>query len=121
MAYSIDFTEYFLYDDLTRHLHGLAEAYPRLCKLHSIGRSFRGREVWCMTITNFASGSDSDKPAFYIDANIHAEEISTTSVALYTIWYVLIRYGSDPAVTWLLDNTAFYVIPRFNPDGTEIS
>jgi murein tripeptide amidase MpaA len=121
MAYSIDFAEYFLYDDLARHLHGLADTYPGLCQLASIGRSFRGREVWCMTITNFATGPDADKPAFYIDANIHAEEISTTSVALYTIWYLLTNHSSDPDVTWLLDNTAFYIIPRFNPDGAEIS
>ena len=91
MSYSIDFTEYFLYDDLTRHLHGLAEAYPGLSSLASVGKSFRGRDVWCMTITNAATGKDADKPAFYIDANIHAEEISTTSVALYTIWYNYVK------------------------------
>jgi murein tripeptide amidase MpaA len=117
----IDFTEYFRYDDLTRHLQNLASRYPKLCTLASIGRSFRGREVWCMTVTNSATGSHADKPAFYIDANIHAEEISTTSVALYTIWHLLTQYGHDPEVTWLLDNTTFYVIPRFNPDGAEIS
>jgi murein tripeptide amidase MpaA len=121
MAYEIDFSEYFLYDDLTKHLHGLAEAYPNLASLASIGKSFRGRDVWCMTLTNPATGRDSDKPAFYIDANIHAEEVSTTSVALYTIWYLLTNYGSDQEVTWLLDNLAFYIIPRFNPDGAEIS
>src|SRR5258706_12577583 len=121
MPYSMDFTEYFLYDDLTRHLYGLTEAYPGLCSLASIGRSFQGRDVWCMTVTNAATGPDADKPAFYIDANIHAEEISTTSVALYTIWYLLSSYGNDPELTCLLDNTAFYIIPRFNPDVGEIS
>src|SRR5262245_61936469 len=121
MSHSIDFSEYFRYDDLTGHLHGLAEACPGLCSLASIGHSFRGREVWCMTITNFDTGKDSDKPAFYIDANIHAEEIATTSVALYTICYLLTHYKADPEVTWLLDNTTFYIIPRFNPDGAEIS
>ncbi len=121
MAYSIDFSEYFHYEALTRHLHGLAAAYPELASLESIGRSFRGREVWCMTLTNTTNGSHETKPAFYIDANIHAEEVSTTSVALYTIWYLLTHYGSDRDATWLLDNLTFYIIPRFNPDGAEIS
>lgn len=121
VSYDIDFHEYFLYNELTHHLHRLAEAYPHLATLISIGKSFRGRDVWCMTLTNAATGPDSDKAAFYIDANIHAEEISTTSVALYTIWHLLTKYGIDVEATWLLDNMALYVIPRFNPDGGEIS
>jgi hypothetical protein len=119
--YSIDFSEYFRYDDLTAHLHALAKAYPSLATLNSLGKSWRGRDIWCMTLTNHATGADSDKPAFYIDAHIHAEEVATSHTALYTIWYLLTRYGDDPQVTWLLDNMAFYILPRTNPDGAEIS
>jgi hypothetical protein len=119
--YTLDFSEYFRYDDLTRHLHGLAAAYPALASLQSLGKSWRGRDVWAMTLTNSATGADRDKPAFYIDAHIHAEEVATSHTALYTIWYLLTNYGSDPLATWLLDNVAFYILPRTNPDGAEIS
>jgi hypothetical protein len=119
--YALDFSEYFRYDDLTRHLHGLAEAYPKLATLASLGKSWRGRDIWAMTLTNSATGADRDKPAFYIDAHIHAEEVATSHTALYTIWYLLTNYGSDPLVTWLLDHMAFYILPRTNPDGAEIS
>lgn len=117
----IDFSEYFRYEDLTAHLHALAAAYPALATLNSLGKSWRGRDIWCMTLTNSATGADSDKPAFYIDAHIHAEEVATSHTALYTIWYLLTRYGDDPQATWLLDNMAFYILPRTNPDGAEIS
>jgi murein tripeptide amidase MpaA len=119
--YKIDFSEYFLYDELTTHLHGLVSAYSDLASIRSLGKSFRGRDIWCVTITNPATGAADEKPGFYVDANIHAEEVTTTSVALYTIWYLLSCYGSDAEVTWLLDNLTFYVIPRINPDGAEIS
>ncbi|MDX2138788.1 MAG: M14 family metallopeptidase [Chloroflexota bacterium] len=119
--YTLDFSEYFRYDDLTQHLHGLADTYSQLASLQSLGKSWRGRDIWCMTLTNSATGADRDKPAFYIDAHIHAEEVATSHTALYTIWYLLTNYGSDPLVTWLLDNMAFYVLPRTNPDGAEIS
>jgi len=56
MPYEIDFGEYFLYDELTRHLHGLAAAYPRLAHLQSIGKSWRERDIWCMTLTNPETG-----------------------------------------------------------------
>lgn len=121
MAYKIDFGEYFLYEDLTRHLQGMAAAYPHFARLESLGKSWRGRDVWCMTITNNATGPHDEKPAFYIDAHIHAEEVATSHTALYTIWYLLAHYGIHSDVTWLLDNTTFYIIPRVNPDGAEIS
>ncbi|MBK9121729.1 MAG: peptidase M14 [Chloroflexi bacterium] len=121
MGYDIDFSEYFLYDDLTAHLKGLAAAYPKLAALESLGQSWRGRDVWCMTLRNPDTGLHTEKPAFYIDAHVHAEEVATSHTALYTIWYLLNHYGSDPEVTWLLDNLTFYIIPRVNPDGAEIS
>lgn len=121
MSYKIDFGEYFLYDELTDHLKGMAEAYSRLATLESIGKSHRGRDVWCMTITNPDTGAHDTKPAFYIDGHIHAEEVATSHTAMYTVWYLLANYGDDALVTWLLDNTTFYIIPRINPDGAEIS
>ncbi|MBC7811893.1 MAG: peptidase M14, partial [Burkholderiales bacterium] len=121
MTYAIDFSEYFLYDQLTAHLHGLATAYPQLAELTSLGQSWRGRDVWQMTLTNPKSGPHHEKPAFYIDAHIHAEEVATSHTALYTIWYLLTNYGANDEVTWLLDNTTFYILPRMNPDGAEIS
>ncbi|MEL6270431.1 MAG: M14 family metallopeptidase [Chloroflexota bacterium] len=120
MAYELDFSEYFLFDQLTEHLHALA-ASSELATLESLGKSHRGRDVWCMTITNPATGPHHEKPAFYIDGHIHAEEVATSHTALYTIWYLLEHYNSDDMVTWLLDNTTFYIIPRMNPDGAEIS
>ena len=121
MTYTIDFGEYFVYDELTAHLKGLADAYPDLASLETLGQSWQGREIWCMTLTNPATGTADDKPAFYIDGHIHAEEVATSHTALYTIWYLLTNYGSESFVDWLLDHMTFYIIPRINPDGAEIS
>lgn len=121
MGYEMNFGEYFLYDELTAHLHGMRDTYPQLATLESIGNSWQGRDIWCMTLTNPDTGSPDSKPAFYIDGHIHAEEVATSHTAMYTIWYLLTKYGDDPDATWLLDNMTFYVIPRINPDGAEIS
>jgi murein tripeptide amidase MpaA len=114
MTYDMNFGEYFDYDELTTHLHGLADS-SEMASLQSIAKSHQGRDVWLMTLTNPATGSDDTKPAFYIDGHIHAEEVATSHTALYTIWYLLAKYGDDNLVTWLLDNTTFYIIPRMNP------
>ena len=109
-----------MYDELTEHLHTMANA-SEMATLESIGQSHQGRDVWCMTLTNPETGPHDEKPAFYIDGHIHAEEVATSHTAMYTLWYLLTNYGEDELVTWLLDNTTFYVIPRMNPDGAEIS
>lgn len=117
----LDFTHYYTHAQLTEALQQLATAYPNLATLTSVGKSHQGREVWLLTITNQATGRDLDKPAFYLDGHIHAEEVATSQVVLYTAWYLLTRYGEDPMVTHLVDTRAFYIFPRFNPDGGEIS
>ena len=119
MTVEIAFDTYHDYDAMTAHLHALAEAYPDLCTLTSIARTFRGRDVWFLTITNPGTGPAAEKPGYYIDAQIHAEEHATSATALYACWYLLTRYGQDEEVTRLLDQQVFYVIPRINPDGAE--
>lgn len=121
MTYDMSFDEYFLFDELTTHLKGMAEVYAQFASLESLGKSWQGRDIWCMTLTNPDTGSHDTKPAFYIDGHIHAEEVTTSHTAMYSIWYLLNNYGTDADVTWLLDHMSFYIIPRINPDGAEIS
>ncbi len=114
------FKRYLSYDDLTGLLRALAATYPELATLHALGQSHRGRTVWLLELCNPATGAAESKPAYYIDANIHAEEISGTSVVVYTAWTLLSQYGQDPLVTRLMDEQVFYLVPRVNPDGAEI-
>jgi hypothetical protein len=112
---------YYDYEEMTAHLSELAKTHAEFCKLYSIGQSFAGREVWVMELTNPKTGSSENKPAYYLDAQIHAEEHATSSVALYTIDYLLKNYGKDAEVSRLLDQQVFYILPRLNPDGAELS
>jgi murein tripeptide amidase MpaA len=114
------FDRYIRYDELTQLLHALAEAFPHLVRLESIGKSFEERDIWCATVTNFATGSDTEKPAFYCDGNIHATEVSPTTACTYLLHKLTSEYGTDETVTRALDTRAFYVIPRVNPDGAEV-
>ncbi len=111
---------YYTYDLMTELLRGWVAASPDLATLGSIGKSGEGREIWVVTLTSRETGPDHEKPAYYIDANIHAAEVTTSSVALATIHHLLTRYADDPEVRRLLDETALYVIPRIAVDGSEL-
>jgi len=97
----------------------IAAAHPDLAKAGSIGTSYQGRTMHLITVTNFKTGDDKTKPAMWIDANIHGNEIQGGEVALYTAWYLTEMYGQVPEVTDLLDRVTFYIVPTINPDGRD--
>ena len=115
----VRFDTCYRYDDLTRILRAYAEEYPNLARIESIGTSHEGRDVWLLTVTSSATGPDTEKPAFWVDGNIHASEVSPSTAVLYLLHTLVTQYGSDPDVTRALDSRAFYLCPRVNPDGAE--
>ena len=115
----VRFDTYYRYDDLTRILHGYAQEHPELVRVESIGKSYEGREVWLTTVTHFGSGEAAEKPALWVDGNIHAAEVSPSSTCLYLIRTLVAGYGDDPEITRCLRTRAFYICPRVNPDGAE--
>jgi murein tripeptide amidase MpaA len=115
----IRFNRFYRYPELTRLLKEYAKEYPDLIRLEAIGKSHEGRDVWLVTATNFQSGSDTEKPALWIDGNIHASEVTASAAALYLIHSLVTKYNIDPNITRALDTRAFYIVPRVNPDGAE--
>jgi len=116
---NIKFNRFYRYNQLTRLLKDYVKEYPNLLRLESIGKSHEGRDVWLITATNFKSGEAADKPAFWVDGNIHASEVTTSAAALYLIDSLIRRYQKDDNVKRALDTRAFYIVPRVNPDGAE--
>jgi murein tripeptide amidase MpaA len=117
----VAFDRFYRYDELTEILQGWAEERPELYKLASIGKSYEGRDIWLATVTNFETGPDLEKPAFLIEANIHAIEVTGATAALHLIDRLLSGYGKEERITRVLDTRAFYVIPRLSPDGAELA
>lgn len=114
-----NFSQYFRYDVLTDLLHAYQSAFPGLAKVESIGKSYEGRDIWALTITNAKTGDALEKPGFYVDGNIHGSEVTASTTALYFAWTLLSNYGKQDAMTTLVDENTFYIIPVVSPDGVE--
>lgn len=114
------FDHWYDYDELTEALHALADAYPNLLTLESIGKSVAGRDLWLVTINNPDTGPDTEKTAMFIDGNIHGNEIQAAETVLYSIWYLTKSYGKIEKLTKLMDERAFYMLPMENPDGRAV-
>ena len=116
---AVAFDRFYRYAELTAILDAFAAEYPQLVSIESIGRSHEGRDIRVLTLTHSATGPAADKPAFWVDGNIHSTEVAASAAALYFVQTLVTRYGKDPDVTRALDTRAFYVCPRVNPDGAE--
>jgi len=109
------------YDELSAALAAAADRRPDLVTVESIGTSNEGRDIWLATITDGSTGPHHEKPAHWIDGNIHATELTACVAALAVIDHLLTGHGADPTVTRALATRTFYVVPRVNPDGAELA
>jgi hypothetical protein len=115
----VRWNRYHDYAESSQLLQALARTHASRCRLVSLGRSYGGREMWVMTIANFERGKELEKSAFWIDGGIHANEIQSVEVPLYTAWYLLEMYGRSETITRLVDERVFYVMPMMSPDSRD--
>lgn len=118
---NVRFDQYYRYEELTCILHAYAQEFPHLTRIVSIGKSYEGRHIWLLTVTNFATGLPQEKPALWVDGNIHATELAPSSVCLYFLQTLVTAYGTHSEITRCLDTRVFYLCPRVNPDGAELA
>lgn len=107
------------YAQITQFCKDLVKAYPYLVKMESIGKSFEGRDIWVLTITDFKSGEEKNKPGFYIDGGIHANELQGVEVSMYTAWYLAENFHSVKFISTLLKEKVFYIALTISPDSRE--
>lgn len=114
----MDFKHYHTYTEMVWWFNKWAKEYPNLVDLYVAAKSFGGRDIYQLTVTNKETGLDTEKPAMFIDGNRHSGEVTAAESAFWMLHFMLTNYGSDPEITRLLDNFAFYFRPKNNPDGS---
>jgi murein tripeptide amidase MpaA len=108
------------YAELSALLRRLARRAPDLVAVSSIGKSYEGRDLWLATVTDRRAGEAADKPAHWVDANIHATELCGGVAALALLRRLVEGHATgDERVVEALRTRTFYVVPRVNPDGVE--
>jgi hypothetical protein len=114
---SLTFDTYHSADVIYTWLTRWAEKYPDLIDLYELEKSYEGRPIMQLTLTNKKTGKDTDKPAAFFEGGRHSGEVTGTESVLWLIKYLLDNYGKDPDVTHLIDTKSIYLKPINNPDG----
>lgn len=113
----IAWNRYYSAEGLWDWMKKIAAAHPDLAKIESIGKSYEGRDIMTLTITDFSTGKDTDKPAMWIDGNIHSNEVQGGEFSLYVAWYLTEMHADNEFVKELLRDKTFYITPTINPDA----
>ena len=107
------------FEETVTYLHGVVKNFPKIARLHTIGKSFLGNDLLVLEITNEDTGEALEKPGYWLDGNLHASEVFGAEVCLKTIDVLVKQYGNDPSITYLVDTRTIYIMPKLNPDGSD--
>jgi len=115
----LSFDHNYTFAETVRFLNEVVKAYPKITELHTIGKSYLGKDLLVLEITNQETGQGLEKPGFWIDGNLHSSEVMGAAVCLRTIETLVTGYGSDASITELIDTRTIYIMPKLNPDGSD--
>lgn len=110
--------DYPSFEEMTKTLQKLAQDYPKLVKLFSIGKSVEGRDLWVVKISKEAH-EDKVLPEFKYISTMHGDEVTGRELTVMLMQDMLKAYGKDHRITNLIDNTEIFIMPSMNPDGTK--
>ena len=95
---------YYTLAEIEADLDEMFQLYPNLItEKYSIGTSHEGRTIWAVKISDNPNINENE-PSVGFDALVHAREPQSMATQMYFIWYLLENYGTDPAVTYLVNN-----------------
>lgn len=97
-------------------MQGIADAHPNIVRMISIGKSVNNRDLWVLKITDNPDVEE-DEPEFKYSANHHGDETVGIEITLRLAELLVNNYGTDPALTELVDEIEIWLWPIYNPDG----
>jgi carboxypeptidase T len=112
--------EYYNYQKMTELLQNLQSQNSDIMKLESYGKTYEGREIWLVKISDNVNLDEKEPGVLFMGAH-HGNEKPSYEALLFFIKYVLDNYTKENRVRNVVDNTQIFVIPMVNPDGVEYS
>ncbi|EGC33112.1 hypothetical protein DICPUDRAFT_37244, partial [Dictyostelium purpureum] len=109
---------YLNYNELHQFLLKIANRYPNITKLYSIGKSIHNRDLWAIDI---GVKDQKFKPSVKLVGNMHGDEVVGRQMLVYLIDYLCLKYyQKNVEAMEILENIELSIVPSMNPDGYEL-
>ena len=109
---------YHTYAEVGASAKAVADAHPDIAKRFSIGKSYQGREIWAMKISDNVATDESEPEVLY-EGGHHADEHMGVEMALKIMRWLVDGYGTDTRITNIVNGREIWIIFLANPDGAE--
>lgn len=110
---------FYTMNEVYANLDSMFAHYPNIItQKFSIGTTIEGRQIYAVKISDNPTVNENEPQVFY-NSLIHAREPQGMMTVMYYMYYLLENYGTDPEVTYLVNNREIYFEPIVNPDGYE--
>ncbi len=113
----LEWDSYPTYDAYIDMMYRFATDYPDLCVIENIGFSVEGREILFARLSANVNVEENEPEVMY-SSSMHGDEVTGYVLMLRFIDSLLTTYGSDPQLTYILDNMKIWINPLANPDGS---
>lgn len=105
--------------EIADKLRALQKKYSKIMTLTSIGKSAKGKDLLVMKISDNPM-MDEVEPEFKYISSMHGDEITGRELTVSLIDEIGQKYGKDPEITELVNNTEIFIMPSMNPDGSDM-
>lgn len=108
---------FYTFSEVVAQLDSMRRKFPNLITARdSIGKTNEGRAIWAVKISDNPDVKENEPEVLYIALN-HASQPLGMMTVMYFMHHLLENYGTDPEVTYLVNNRELYFVPVINPDG----
>jgi carboxypeptidase T len=104
------------YNEMAAEVKATADAHPAIVKRFSIGKSYQGRELWAVKISDNVA-TDEGEPEVLFDGLHHSDEHMSQEMTLAILGWLATGYGTDTRVTNLVNSREIWIVFGLNPDG----
>ncbi len=108
---------YYTLDEAYAALEQMRAWYPNLItEKVIIGNSIEDRPIYSYIISDNPGVNEGEPQVLYTSIH-HSSEPCSLQQLIFFMFHILQNYGSDPEITYLIDNTELHFVPVVNPDG----
>ena len=109
---------YHTHSEITALTKSVADAHPAIASRFSIGKSYRGRDMWAMKISDNVA-TDEAEPEVLFDGGHHADEHMGVEMIIKIMRWLVDGYGTDARITNIVNGREIWLVFSVNPDGAD--
>uniref|UniRef100_UPI003590113E inactive carboxypeptidase-like protein X2 n=1 Tax=Myxine glutinosa TaxID=7769 RepID=UPI003590113E len=108
------------YKEMRKFMQVIRDECPDIARIYSIGKSYQGRKLYVMEMSDNPGVHEPGEPEFRYVAGMHGNEVLGKELLLNLMQFLCHHYyAGDTHVGFLINHTRIHLLPSMNPDGSE--